>query len=159
MAFPMISILVRAKIKTLITSNVTTRSCRYRLLSLKNVCMKYLRWQPASSFMSCTPLYYKSIRQEIKACKKPFVLSDSVLYNGETDFYRKDLRMTPLLKKKLDHLTALARKQNNMIDSTDIAREFPGVHLTEEHLNIIHPKIFLIQKKLITIYSKQRIIF
>ena len=45
--------------------------------------------------------------------------------------------MTPLLKKKLDHLTALARKQNNMIDSTDIANEFPGVHLTEEHLNII----------------------
>ena len=45
--------------------------------------------------------------------------------------------MTPLLKKKLDHLTALARKQNNMIDNTDIANEFPGVHLTEEHLNII----------------------
>lgn len=45
--------------------------------------------------------------------------------------------MTPLLKKKLDHLTALARKHNNRIDSTDIAKEFPGVHLAEEHLNII----------------------
>ena len=45
--------------------------------------------------------------------------------------------MTPLLKKKLDHLTALARKHNNMIDSTDIAEEFSGVHLAEEHLDII----------------------
>ena len=46
-------------------------------------------------------------------------------------------KMTPLLKKKLDNLIALAAHHNNLIDRRDIDNEFSGLTLQNEHLNII----------------------
>ena len=45
--------------------------------------------------------------------------------------------ITPLLKKKLDNLIALAGKHGNVTDRNDIDQEFAGLHLQEEHLDII----------------------
>lgn len=45
--------------------------------------------------------------------------------------------MTPLLRKKLDHLIELAEKNGNITDRNDIDKEFSGLNLQEEHMNII----------------------
>ncbi|MDO4804741.1 MAG: sigma-70 family RNA polymerase sigma factor [Lachnospiraceae bacterium] len=45
--------------------------------------------------------------------------------------------MTPLLKKKLDHLVEAAEKKGNILNRADIDKEFEGLRLREEHLNII----------------------